>query len=73
MNHPLFYTPEEAEVVLKQFGPRAPSAEAIRTQAQKCPAALGFQVTVIGSRVYIPKKSFHEYWNIPEGGVENAG
>ncbi len=66
MNHPLFYTVEEAEAVLKQFGPRSPTAEAIRMQAQTCPANLGFKVTVIGTRVYIPRKAFLEYWGIDE-------
>ena len=68
MNHPLFFTPEEAEQELKKYGPRAPSAEAIRTQAQKCPAALGFPVTVLGPRVYIPIRPFRTFWGIPQKG-----
>ena len=66
MNHPLYYTPEEAEQLLRQYGARVPTAEAIRVQAQRCPANLGFPVTVIGTRVYIPVRAFNAYWGIED-------
>ena len=66
MNHPLFFTPEEAEQELKRFGGRTPTAEAIREQAKECPANLGFPVTVIGTRVYIPVRAFRAFWGIEE-------
>lgn len=64
MNHPLFYTPEEAEAAVKAFGPRGPTAEAIRMQAQNDPQKLGFPVSVTGTRVYIPKRSFNAFFGI---------
>ena len=74
MNNPLYYTPEEAEQTLRRFGDRVPTAEAIRTQAQKNRESLGYPVSVIGSRVYIPRHSFDTFWGIPEkkGGEVNA-
>lgn len=68
MNHPLYYTPEEAEQLLRGYGSGVPSAEAIRAAAQNCPSNLGFPVTVIGKRVYIPARSFREFWGIGEKG-----
>lgn len=64
MNHPLYYTPEEAEQLLRKYGARVPTAEAIRDQAKQCPQNLGFPVCVIGSRVYIPCRAFNAYWGI---------
>ena len=66
MNHPLFFTPEEAEQELRRFGSGVPTAESIRAVAKECPENLGFKVTVVGSRVYIPIKSFRSFWGIPE-------
>ncbi len=66
MNHPLYYTPEEAEAVLRKYGPRALTAEAIRYQAHEDPSKLGFPVTVAGSRIYIPRRSFNIFFGIAE-------
>lgn len=66
MNHPLYYTPEEAEQLLRSFGPGVPTAESIRAIAQNNREALGFPVTVVGQRVYIPAKPFRDYWGIPQ-------
>ena len=66
MNHPLVYTPEEAEAALRAYGPRVLTAEAIRMQARDDPSKLGFKVTVAGTRVYIPRKSFNEFFGIKE-------
>ena len=66
MNHQLYFTPEEAEQLLRKFGPRVPTAESIRHQAQHCPTNLGFPVTVIKSHVYIPSRSFLAYWGISQ-------
>ena len=64
MDNPLYYTPEEAETRLREFGAGVPTAEAIRIQAQQNTGALGFPVCVLGRRVYIPRKSFDEFWGI---------
>ncbi len=64
MNSPLYYTPEEAERRLREFGSRVPTAEAIRAQAQSDTGALGFPVCVVGRRVYIPRRSFDQFWGI---------
>ena len=64
MNSPLYYTPEEAEERLREFGSRVPTAEAIRAQAQSDSGALGFPVCVVGRRVYIPRRSFDLFWGI---------
>ena len=64
MNSPLYYTPEEAERRLREFGSRVPTAEAIRSQAQSDTGALGFPVCVVGRRVYIPRRSFDQFWGI---------
>lgn len=37
------------------------SAQHIRLCAKQCPEQLGFPVTVLGSRVKIPRKPFLEY------------
>lgn len=66
MNNPLYYTPEEAEARLRSFGTRVPTAEAIRLQAQRDQDSLGYPVSVIGSRVYIPRHSFDAFWGIPK-------
>jgi len=66
VNHPLFYTPEEAEAALRNYGPRALTAEAIRYQAHEDPSKLGFPVTVAGSRIYIPRRSFNQFFGIAE-------
>lgn len=66
MNHPLFYTPEEAEQAIKRYGPGGPSAESIRAIAREDKKLLGFETTVVGSRVYIPRKAFDAYWGIEE-------
>lgn len=67
MNHPLFYTPEEVEALLRNYGARSLTAEAIRNQAHKDPSKLGFPVSVAGTRVYIPKHSFNEFFGINGG------
>lgn len=64
MNNSIYYTPEEAENRLREFGNRMPTAEAIRAQAQSDPEALGFPVCVVGRRVYIPRRSFDLFWGI---------
>ena len=64
MNNPMYYTPEEAEERLREFGSRVPTAEAIRAQAQSNSGALGFPVCVVGRRVYIPRRSFDQFWGI---------
>lgn len=66
MNHPLYYTPEEAEQELRRYGSGVPTAEAIRATAKACPAALGFPVVVCGNRVYIPTIPFRKFWGIKE-------
>ena len=66
MNNPLYYTPEEAEKVIRQYG-SGPSAELIRIQAKQDHGALGFPVCVIGKRVYIPRRAFDAFWGITEG------
>lgn len=71
MNHPLFYTPEEAEAALRNYGPRALTAEAIRYQAHEDPSKLGFPVTVAGTRIYIPRRSFNDFFGI--GGDKKCG
>lgn len=71
MNHPLFYTPEEAEAALRNYGPRALTAEAIRYQAKEDPRKLGFPVSVIGTRVYIPRHTFNKFFGI--GGENECG
>ena len=38
------------------------SAQAIRRQAQDDPSKLGFPVSVVGSRVRIPRKPFIKFW-----------
>ena len=40
----------------------------IRAQAHDNQALLGFPVTVIGTRTYIPKKPFLKHFGIEEGG-----
>lgn len=64
MNNPIYYTPDEAETRLREFGDRVPTADAIRAQAQANPVALGFPVCVVGRRVYVPRKSFDDFWGI---------
>ena len=71
VNNPLFYTPEEAETAVKAYGQRGPTAEAIRYQAKEDPRKLGFPVSVIGSRVYIPRHSFNHFFGI--GGENECG
>lgn len=70
MNHPLFYTPTEAEALLKAKGVPSPSAEQIRAAAVDKPEHIGFPVCVMGTRVYIPKKSFDEFWGISRHGAD---
>ena len=64
MNSPDYYTPEEAEQRLRERGNRAPTAELIRLQAKTRPELLGFPAAVIGTNVYIPRKSFDAFWGI---------
>lgn len=59
MNHPLYYTPEEASEKLKDGGP---SPHSIRIQAQQDPGKLGFPVSVVGTRIFIPRFSFDAFW-----------
>lgn len=58
----IYFTPEE---IGKAMG-WAP--DKIRAQAHDNPALLGFPVTVIGTRTYIPKKPFLKHFGIEEGG-----
>ena len=71
MNNPLFYTPEEAEAAVAAYGQRGPTAEAIRHQAREDARKLGFPVSVIGTRVYIPRHSFNVFFGI--GGEKECG
>lgn len=64
MNHPLYYTPKEAEELLHAEGIPSPSEEAIHAAAVNKPNLIGFPVCVIGTRVYIPKKTFDSFWGI---------
>ena len=64
MNNPLFYTPEEAAQTLRAFGAEGQTAAAISTQAQNDPSALGYPVSVSGTRVRIPRWSFDRFWGI---------
>lgn len=66
MNHPLYYTAEEAEAVLRKYGDGSPKAESIRAAAANG-QNIGFPVSVIGTRVYIPRKSFDLFWGIDHG------
>ena len=66
MSHPLFFTPEEAEQLLRKFGQRVPTAEAIRLEAKTHKENLGFPVSVFGTRIYIPRRSFLAYWGITD-------
>ena len=66
MSHPLYLTPEEAEYLLRKFGQRVPTAEAIRLEAKTHKENLGFPVSVFGTRIYIPRRSFLAYWGITE-------
>ena len=43
------------------------SPDNIRAQAHENPALLGFPVTVIGTRTYIPRKPFFKHFGIEEG------
>lgn len=47
-----FLTPKDVAKVL------GCSDQAIRVQANRCPEKLGFPVSVIGTRVKIPKEAF---------------
>lgn len=62
----LYYTPEQAEQELRRYSTRVPTAESIRLQAQKNHEKLGFPVSVVGTRVYIPIKSFRAFWGLPQ-------
>lgn len=66
MNHPLFYTPAEAEKVLSRHGCGTPTADSLRAAAVMHPELIGFPCSVIGTRVYFPKKSFDEFWGITD-------
>ena len=61
----LYYTPEQAEQELRRYSNRVPTAESIRLQAQKNKEQLGFPVSVVGTRVYIPVQSFRAFWGLP--------
>lgn len=61
----IYYTPEQAEMELRKYSPKAPTAESIRYQAHTAPEKLGFPVSVIGTRVYIPVTHFRSFWGLP--------
>lgn len=46
------------------------SPDAIRAQARNNPALLGFPVTVLGTRTYIPRIPFLKHIGIEEGNNE---
>lgn len=58
----IYFTPEQ---VGKAMG-WAP--DKIRAQAHENPALLGFPVTVIGTRTYIPRVPFFKHFGIQEDG-----
>lgn len=62
----VYYTPEQAEQEIRKYSDRAPSAEAIRMQARTDQQKLGFPVSVIGTRVFIPAAAFRAFWGLPE-------
>lgn len=62
----VFITPAEAENILRTNGSRSLTANAIRAQAHKNPAMLGFPVCVCGTRVLIPTAAFLNFWGIKE-------
>ena len=46
------------------------SPDGIRAQARENPAALGFRVTVIGTRTYIPRIPFLQFYGLMQEGKE---
>ena len=65
MTGQIYYTPEQAEQELRKYSCSAPTAEAIRFQAKNDQYKLGFPVSVIGTRVYIPAAAFRAFWGLP--------
>lgn len=65
----VFITAAEAEQILREHGDRSITANAIRAQAHKNPAMLGFPVCVVGTRVIIPVKSFYSFFGIEESEI----
>lgn len=61
----VYYTPEQAEKAIREYSGSGPSADMIRFQAQNDARKLGFPVSVIGSRVYIPVQAFRAFWGLP--------
>ena len=61
----IYYTPEQAEKAIREYSGSGPSADMIRFQAQQDARKLGFPVSVIGSRVYIPVAAFRAFWGLP--------
>ncbi len=60
----LYIVADEAERILRDAGGSAPAANGIRKQAQEDPKKLGFPVCVVGTRVYIPRWSFMQFWGL---------